>query len=81
MNNNRQGDPSRQSVEFLQQNLRRGEPGILASYTLIGAVVVLGAIGYGLDAWNDTSPWCLLAGLLAGITIGFVNLAKTVLRH
>ena len=68
-------------MQRLQENLRRDEPGILASYTLVGAVVVLGGIGYGVDVWNGTSPWFLLAGLLTGITLGFVNLAKIVWRR
>jgi hypothetical protein len=29
------------SIRFLQANLSRGEPGILASYALIGAVMAL----------------------------------------
>ena len=49
-----------------------------ASYTLIGAILVLGGIGYALDAWLGTSPWCLLVGLLLGIIVGFYELAKTV---
>ena len=73
--------PSGRSMQRLQENLRRDEPGILASYTLVGAVVVLGAIGYGVDVWNATSPWFLLLRLLTGIILGFINLAKIVWRR
>ena len=52
-----------------------------ASYTLIGAILVLGGIGYALDAWRGTSPWFLLSGLLLGIIVGFYELAKTVWRR
>ncbi|MBU0529463.1 AtpZ/AtpI family protein [bacterium] len=47
-----------------------------ASYTLIGAVLILGAIGYFLDKWQDSSPIFLMIGLLIGIIVGFYEIAK-----
>ncbi len=44
-----------------------------ASYTLIGAIILLGGIGYAVDSWRGTSPWFLLGGLLLGIIVGFVR--------
>ena len=49
-----------------------------ASYSLIGAIILLGGIGYAIDRWKDTSPWFLLAGMILGIVVGFYELAKTV---
>ena len=69
------------SIRFLQANLSRGEPGILASYTLIGAVIGLGGLGFVVDRFADTAPWFLLVGLLAGVGIGFYNLVKTAWRR
>jgi len=66
------------SLKNLQDNIRRSGPAAAAGYTLIGAILLLGGIGYALDAWLGTSPWCLLAGLLAGIVVGFYELAMTV---
>ncbi len=66
------------SLHFLQENIRRAGPAATASYSLIGAILLLGGIGYFLDTWQGTSPWFLLAGLLAGIVFGFYQLAKTV---
>jgi F0F1-type ATP synthase assembly protein I len=68
------------SLKALQENLRRSGPAVVAGYTLIAAIVLLGGIGYALDAWLSTSPWFLLAGLLLGIIVGFVELAKIVWR-
>jgi F0F1-type ATP synthase assembly protein I len=68
------------AVESMQRNLRRDEPGIFASYGLIGAVMLLGGAGFLLDGYLNTRPWCLLAGLLAGLCIGFYQLAR-LLRH
>jgi len=51
----------------------------MVSYTLIGAIILFGAIGYALDEWRGTSPWFLFGGLLLGLTVGFYELAKTML--
>ena len=69
------------SLQSLQENIRRSGPAATASYTLIGAIVLLGGIGYALDAWLGTSPWFLLTGLLAGLIVGFYELAKTVWKR
>jgi F0F1-type ATP synthase assembly protein I len=50
----------------------------LASYTLIGAIIVLGGIGYAIDSWRGRDHWFLLGGLLLGIIVGFYELAKAV---
>ena len=71
-------DDLERSAKSLQDNFLRAGPAMSASYTLIGAILVLGGIGYALDAWLGTSPWCLLVGLLLGIVVGFYELAKTV---
>ena len=69
------------SIRFCQANLSRGEPGILASYALIGAVIALGGLGFIIDRFTDTTPWFLIVGLLAGVGIGFYNLPKTAWRR
>ena len=47
-----------------------------ASYTLIGAIILLGGIGYAVDSWQGTAPWGLVIGLLLGIVVGFYELVK-----
>ena len=66
------------SLGYLQESVRRSGPAAAASYTLIGAIILFGGIGYALDEWRGTSPWFLLGGLLLGLIIGFYELAKTV---
>jgi F0F1-type ATP synthase assembly protein I len=77
-------DPIRflsRSVKALQDTASRAGPAATASYTLIGAILLLGGIGYAIDAWRGTSPWCLLVGLVLGMAVGFYELAKTVWRR
>ena len=62
----------------MQESLRRSGPAAAAGYTLIGAILVMGGIGYALDAWRGTSPWFLITGLMLGIIIGFFELAKII---
>jgi F0F1-type ATP synthase assembly protein I len=66
------------SFGYLQESVRKSGPAAAASYTLIGAIILLGGIGYALDAWRGTSPWFLMGGLLLGLIVGFYDLAKTV---
>jgi F0F1-type ATP synthase assembly protein I len=68
------------SAKSLQDNVTRSGPVMAASYTLVGAVLFLGGIGYAVDRWRDTSPWFLLAGLVLGIVVGFYELITTVYR-
>jgi F0F1-type ATP synthase assembly protein I len=70
----------RDAVESMQGNLDRGEPGIVASYALIGAIVLLGGAGFAADRYLGTKPWCLLAGLVAGLCIGLYQLARILRR-
>jgi F0F1-type ATP synthase assembly protein I len=72
------GSPLERAAKAFQENVTRAGPVAAASYTLIGAIILLGAIGYAIDRWQGTSPWFLLAGLLLGIVVGFYELAKAV---
>jgi len=69
------------SAEQLQHNAERAGPAAGASYTLIGALGVLGGLGYAIDAWRGTSPWFLVGGLLLGIVVGMWELARTVFHR
>ena len=66
------------SFSYLQKIIKQSGPAMGASYTLIGGVLILGAVGYFLDKWLETSPIFLLIGLLLGIIVGFYEIAKTI---
>jgi F0F1-type ATP synthase assembly protein I len=66
------------SVEQFQENVTQAAPVAGVSYTLIGAILLLGGIGYAIDHWRGTSPWWMLGGLLLGLIVGFYELAKAV---
>ncbi len=64
------------AVKALQENVARSGPAASASYTLIGAVLLLGWLGHALDGRWGTTPWLLFAGLMAGLCVGFYELIK-----
>jgi F0F1-type ATP synthase assembly protein I len=70
--------PLSRSAKALQRNAEQAGPAAGASYTLIGAIILLGGIGYAVDRWQGTSPWFLIGGLMLGIVVGMYELAKTV---
>ena len=69
------------STRALQNNAEQAGPAAGASYTLIGAIILLGGIGYAVDYWRGTSPWFLVGGLMLGIVVGMYELAKTVWKR
>ena len=71
----------KRSTEAFQQRAEQAGPAAGASYTLIGAIILLGGVGYGLDRWRGTSPWFLVAGLILGVIVGMYELAKTVWKQ
>jgi len=73
------GGLRRANREF-QRRAEQAGPAAGAGYTLIGAILLLGGIGFAVDRWRDTSPWFLVGGLLLGIVVGMYELAKTVWR-
>jgi F0F1-type ATP synthase assembly protein I len=70
--------PLARSTRALQNQAEQAGPAAGAGYTLIGAILLLGGIGYAIDRWRGTTPWFLLGGLLLGVVVGMYELAKTV---
>ena len=68
--NDRDPGGLRRSTAEFQRRAEQAAPAAGAGYTLIGAIMLLGLIGYGVDRWRDTSPWFLVGGLVRG---GFVE--------
>jgi ATP synthase protein I len=46
--------------------------------SIVVAVVIGTAAGYGLDRWLGTSPWGFLTGFLAGVIAGMRTVFRTV---
>ena len=66
------------SFNYLQKIIKQSGPAMGASYTLIGSVLILGALGYFIDKWRDSSPLFLILGLVIGIIVGFYEIAKII---
>jgi F0F1-type ATP synthase assembly protein I len=72
------GSSIAKTARALQHTAEQAGPAAGAGYTLIGAILLLGGIGYAIDYWRATSPWFLIGGLMLGIIVGMYELAKTV---
>jgi F0F1-type ATP synthase assembly protein I len=70
--------PLARSTRALQHQAEQAGSAAGAGYTLIGAIFLLGGIGYAVDHWRGTSPWFFVGGLLLGIVVGMYELAKSV---
>lgn len=66
------------SLKALQASVDGVGSAASASYTLLGAILVLGFIGYLADGWWATAPWGLVGGLGLGVVVGFYGLARVV---
>ena len=66
------------SIRDLQMGTQQAAPAASASYSVIGAILLFGGIGYGIDAWRGTSPAFVATGLILGVVVGLYLLAKTV---
>ena len=73
--------PVAPSVTSLQDSLRRAGPAAAASYTLIGAILLLGGMGYAIDTWRGTSHVFLVSGLVLGMVVGFYELVRSVWKR
>lgn len=60
--------------------LRQAGPYIGAVYVQVGAVILLGAVGYFLDRWRDSFPLFFMIGIFCGIAVGFYEMAKVIWR-
>jgi F0F1-type ATP synthase assembly protein I len=69
------------NVEGFQKSVQESGPAASVSYGLIGAIILLGGIGYAVDYWRGTSPWFLLTGLVLGLVVGFYELARAVFKR
>ena len=65
------------SLGVFQDSASSAAPAAAAAYTLVGAIVLLGGVGYLVDRWLSTGPWGVFIGLLLGIAVGFYELIKS----
>ncbi len=55
---------------------RASRIGLRICADLLSAVIVGAALGYVLDNWFDTKPWCLIVFLIFGGAAGVLNVYR-----
>jgi F0F1-type ATP synthase assembly protein I len=69
------------ALRSLQAGVQQTGPAAAAGYSLTGAILFLGGLGYAFDRWQGTAPTGLIAGLLLGFVVGMYLLAKELWRR
>lgn len=67
---------SNYTPETTAETIRKSGLAYSAAVALIGSVVFLLLIGWVLDSFLGTSPWCLVGGIVLGSAIGFYQFFK-----
>ena len=47
-----------------------------AGLTLFASVAAFTGLGYLLDTWLGTQPWCLVGGIVIGSAVGFYQFVR-----
>ena len=66
------------TIRDLQTGAQQAGSAASAGYSVMGAILLFGGIGYAIDAWRGTSPAFVTGGLILGVVVGLYLLAKTV---
>ena len=67
-----QQDSSRPSAD---ENRKAGFA-YAAGLTLFASVAAFTGLGYLLDTWLGTQPWCLMGGIVIGSAVGFYQFVR-----
>lgn len=68
------------ALSSFQKFLRQAGPAIAASYSLIGALVLLSGGGFLLDRWLETGRIFTIVGVVLGLLVGLYEIAKVALK-
>jgi F0F1-type ATP synthase assembly protein I len=58
------------------ETIRKSGLAYSAAVALLGSVVFLLIVGWILDSFLGTSPWCLVGGVVVGSVLGFYQFFK-----
>ena len=62
--------------ESQQETNRKSGLAYAAAFTLFACVASFCGLGYLLDTWLGTTPWCLVGGIVLGSAAGLYQFVK-----
>ena len=69
------------STQSVEDSVDRSAPAFFVGYGLVGALLLLGAIGYVLDRWLGATQWLLIGGVVTPLVLGFAGLVRISRRR
>lgn len=76
----RGAEKPRKTVQDTAEAWRSSQPYVDAVWQLVAGVGVGVGMGYWLDGRLHTSPWCLVAGAVLGMTAGFIGFFRNITK-
>lgn len=69
------------TLRSFHTGVQQAGPTATIGYSMIGALLLCGGVGYLIDRWFGTAPNGLVFGLLFGVVAGLYSLAKELWRR
>jgi F0F1-type ATP synthase assembly protein I len=70
----------RNTAEETAKAWRKSQPIFDAVWQLVGGVGLGVGGGYFLDGRLHTTPWCMVAGSVLGMTVGFIGFFRSITK-
>ena len=66
----------RRSQQAIGDTMRQSAMAMELPFTIVGAIVLAGFLGYLADKWLHTSPWLMIVGGALGFLSSLVDIAR-----
>jgi len=69
-------EKARRSQKAIGDTMRQSATAMELPFTIVGAIVLAGFLGYLADKWLHTSPWLMILGGALGFVSSLVDIAR-----
>lgn len=65
-----------ENPESEAESIRKSGLAYGAVIALVGSILIFLGVGWALDKYFNTAPWCLVGGIILGAVIGFYQFIR-----